>query len=216
MQRGLRPGLLVRHDVDDTSMFAPDRSLVSSPPCCSARRRQLSMTGLADWAPNAHALVVHLPVGLPETARRHRVRGRAHGPAAAPPRAGRHARPPSTRRAGLPSSAAYLTRGAAPEVSPRASRCPSSQAFGAWRLVLVYSRADRGAGLAAGPRLRDPASEQDRRGGRPRERGVPPPARLAVAAVERLAGLVLLAATAELGGRLVYEYGVGVAAPLGQ
>ena len=31
-----------------------------------------------------------------------------------------------------------------------------------------------------------------------------------------LAGLVLLAATAELGGRLVYEYGVGVAAPLGQ
>ena len=29
-----------------------------------------------------------------------------------------------------------------------------------------------------------------------------------------LAGLLLLAATAELGGRLVYQYGVGVSAPL--
>ena len=155
------------------------------------------MTGLTDWAPNAHALVVHLPIGLLVTA--------VAAEWAALLR--RRPEPVSTVASALYAAgwlalaAAYLTgRGAAPEVYTPGLAVPVVDRHWTWALwCLVYF----GGLTAARVGLLE-------RGG-PRERMV----HLAFGAAG-LAGLVLLALTAELGGRLVYEYGVGVAAPLAE
>ena len=174
------------------------------------------MTELADWAPNAHALVVHLPIGLLVTAAaadatallggRHRV----YGPLP------RGLAPPPSRAVAL--AAAYLTgRGAAPEVYTPGLAVPVVARHWTWALwCLVYfggltvARVWR---LGIGSATLHPAGTGEaaaRDNAAPRRA-----ARLAFAAAG-LAGLVVLAVTAELGGRLVYEYGVGVAAPLGE
>ena len=153
------------------------------------------MTGLTDWVPNAHALVVHLPIGLLATA------------AAADLVALLQRRPGSAATvatalyvAGSAAlAAAYLTgRAAAPEVYTPGLAAPVVDRHWTWALwCLVYF-----GGLTA---ARVGLLER----GEPRRRLV----HFAFGAAG-LAGLALLAVTAELGGRLVYEYGVGVAAPL--
>ena len=154
------------------------------------------MTGLTDWAPNAHALVVHLPIGLLVTA--------VAAEWAALLR--RRPEPVSTVASALYAAgwlalaAAYLTgRGAAPEVYTPGLAVPVVDRHWTWAFwCLVYFG---GLTLARVGLLK--------RGGRRRM------VHLAFGAAG-LAGLVLLGVTAELGGRLVYEYGVGVAAPLAE
>jgi uncharacterized membrane protein len=152
------------------------------------------MTGLADWAPNAHALVVHLPIGLLVTAvfvdllaviRQNRATlGRVS--------IGLHL----TGTAML--IVAYLTgRNAAPEVfTPGLAQAVVTQHWDqalwcVWYFGLV----------TAGRAVLAMRHELERN--------------VAVGlAVVGIGGVLLLATTAELGGRLVYEHGVGVAAPL--
>ena len=172
------------------------------------------MTGLTDWAPNAHALVVHLPVGLLVTA------------AAADLVALLRSRPEPVATVStalyaagwIALAAAYLTgRGAAPEVYTPGLAVPVVDRH--WSLALwcvVYFGGLTAArvwrlGIGSATLHRNRIGEAAARENAAPRRA----ARLAFAAVG-LVGLVLLAATAELGGRLVYEYGVGVAAPLGQ
>ena len=172
------------------------------------------MTELIDWAPNAHALVVHLPIGLLVTA------------AAADLVALLRSRPEPVATVStalylagsLTLAAAYLTgRGAAPEVYTPGLAVPTVArhwTLALWCLVyfggLTAARVWR-LGIGSPTLHRNRIGEAaDRENAAPRRA-----ARLAFAAAG-LAGLVLLAATAELGGRLVYEYGVGVAAPLGE
>jgi uncharacterized membrane protein len=153
------------------------------------------MTGLADWAPNSHALVVHLPIGLLVTAvgvdllavvRQNRATlGRLS--------LGLHL----TGTAML--IAAYVTgRNAAPEVfTPGLAQAVVTQHWDqALWCVWYFGVATIGR---VGLHLRSG------RDGRSTAVGL---------AVIGIGGVVLLATTAELGGRLVYEYGVGVAAPL--
>ena len=172
------------------------------------------MTGLVDWAPNAHALIVHLPIGLLVTAFAAELvtlMRRRPEPVAAVSTA--------LYAAGwLTLAAAYLTgRAAAPEVYTPGLAVPVVDRH--WTLALwclLYFGA-----LTAGRLwvLGVP--------GRPARAGGPGGASEGPAATRRgaahlafgaagLAGLLLLAATAELGGRLVYRYGVGVAAPLAE
>ena len=152
------------------------------------------MTGLTDWVPNAHALVVHLPIGLLAAA------------AAAELVALLKRRPEPVATVStalyaagwLTLAAAYLTgRAAAPEVYTPGLAVPVVDRHWTWALwCVVYF-----GGLTA---ARVGLLER----GEPRRL-----VHLAFGAAG-LAGLALLAVTAELGGRLVYEYGVGVAAPL--
>ena len=172
------------------------------------------MTELADWAPNAHALVVHLPIGLLVTAAAADATAllrRRPGPAATVSTA-------LYLAGSLALAAAYLTgRGAAPEVYTPGLAVPVVARHWTWALwCLVYfggltvARVWR---LGIGSATLHPAGTGEaaaRDNAAPRRA-----ARLAFAAAG-LAGLVVLAVTAELGGRLVYEYGVGVAAPLGE
>jgi uncharacterized membrane protein len=172
------------------------------------------MTELTDWAPNAHALVVHLPIGLLVTA--------AAADAAALLR--RRPGPVATvstalyLAGSLALAAAYLTgRGAAPEVYTPGLAVPVVARHWAWALwCLVYFgglTAARVWRLGIGSATLHPAGTGNATA---RENAAPRrAARLAFAAAG-LAGLVVLAVTAELGGRLVYEFGVGVAAPLGE
>ena len=155
------------------------------------------MSGLTDWVPNTHALVVHLPIGLLVSAFATELVALLR----------RRPEPVSTvsttlyAAGSLTLAAAYLTgRAAAPEVYTPGLAVPVVDRHWTWALwCVVYF-----GGLTA---ARVGLLER----GEPRRRLV----HLAFGAAG-LAGLVLLAATAELGGRLVYEYGVGVAAPLGQ
>ena len=155
------------------------------------------MSGLTDWVPNTHALVVHLPIGLLVSAFATELVALLR----------RRPEPVSTvstalyAAGSLTLAAAYLTgRAAAPEVYTPGLAVPVVYRHWTWALwCVVYF-----GGLTA---ARVGLLER----GEPRRRLV----HLAFGAAG-LAGLVLLAATAELGGRLVYEYGVGVAAPLGQ
>jgi uncharacterized membrane protein len=152
------------------------------------------MSGLADWAPNSHAFVVHLPIGLLVTAvfvdllavvRQNRVTlGRLS--------LGLHA----TGTAML--IAAYLTgRNAAPEVfTPGLAQAIVTQHWDQALWCVWYF------GVATTGRA---ALQMRHQLGRSIAAGL---------AVVGIGGVVLLATTAELGGRLVYEYGVGVAAPL--
>jgi len=152
------------------------------------------MTGLADWAPNAHALVVHLPIGLLVTAvfvdllavvRQNRATlGRVS--------IGLHL----TGTAML--IVAYVTgRNAAPEVfTPGLAQAVVAQHWDQALWCVWYF------GLATVGRA---ALEMRHELGRNAAVGL---------AVVGVGGVLLLATTAELGGRLVYEHGVGVAAPL--
>ena len=177
------------------------------------------MTGLVDWAPNAHALIVHLPIGLLVAA------------FAAELVALLRRRPETVATVStalyaagwLTLAAAYLSgRAAAPEVYTPGLAVPVVDRHWTWALwCLLYfgaltagrlwvlgvpGRPARAGGTGetpAGPAPAGPAATRRRA------------AHLALGAAG-LAGLLLLAATAELGGRLVYQYGVGVAAPLAE
>ena len=153
------------------------------------------MPTLVDWAPNPHALIVHLPIGLLVTA-------------VVADLVAMLRRDPSTVVAvstGLYLAgtvtlvAAYLTgRSGAPEVyTPGMAHAVVTRHWG-WALWCVWYFGLLTAGRVG---LRLAASA---------------PRRIITLtlAAAGLAGLVLLTNTAELGGRLVYEYGVGVAAPV--
>jgi len=170
------------------------------------------MTGLTDWAPNAHALVVHLPIGLLVTAVAAELVALLRG----------RPEPASTVSTALYTAgwltlaAAYLTgRAAAPEVYTPGLAIPVVDRH--WSLALwclAYFGALTAArlwvmGVPGRPPRQGGTGEAPARADATRRRA----ARLAFGAAG-LAGLLLLAATAELGGRLVYQYGVGVAAPL--
>ena len=153
------------------------------------------MTELAGWAPNPHVFIVHLPIGLLVTA--------VVADLVAVLR-----RDPSiviTVSTGLYLAgtaslvAAYLTgRSAAPEVyTPGMAHAVVARHW-EWALWCVWYFGLLTAGRA-GLRLAT---------------GVPRRLVTAALALAGLAGLVLLTNTAELGGRLVYQYGVGVAAPV--
>ncbi len=169
------------------------------------------MTGLVDWAPNAHALIVHLPIGLLVAA------------FAAELVALLRRRPETVATVStalyaagwLTLAAAYLTgRAAAPEVYTPGLAVPVVDRH--WTLALwclLYFGA-----LTAGRLWVLGVPGRTARVGGTGETPAGPAvtrraAHLAFGAAG-LAGLLLLAATAELGGRLVYQYGVGVAAPL--
>ena len=169
------------------------------------------MTGLTDWAPNAHALVVHLPIGLLVTAFAAELVAlmrRRPDPVATVSTA--------LYAAGwLTLAAAYLTgRAAAPEVYTPGLAVPVVDRH--WTLalwcLLYFGTLTAGRLWVLGIPGRPPRAGdtgETHAGAVPRRRA----AHLAFGAAG-LAGLLLLAATAELGGRLVYQYGVGVAAPL--
>ena len=161
------------------------------------------MTDLAGWAPNPHALVVHLPIGLLVTAAVADLIAtlRRHPSAVVSVSTGLYLAGTVTLLA------AYLTgRSAAPEVyTPGMAQALVSRHWDralwcVWYFgVLTAGR----TGLWLAARRRDPAAV-DRRS-------------IALAlAVAGVGGLVLLTTTAELGGRLVYQHGVGVAAPVGR
>ncbi|HCE03143.1 MAG TPA: hypothetical protein DEQ98_07870 [Acidobacteria bacterium] len=154
------------------------------------------MTGLADWAPNPHALIVHLPIGLLVTAVVVDVLAVVR-------------RDPTTLRlvsTGLHVGGtvmlivAYLTgRDAAPEVfTPGLAQAVVTRHWDQALWCVWYF------GLTTAGRV----GLQMRYGrlGRSAAAGL---------AVVGVGGVLLLATVAELGGRLVYEYGVGVAAPVG-
>ena len=153
------------------------------------------MTQLADWAPNPHALIVHLPIGLLVTA-------------IVADLVAMLRRDPSaivTMSTGLylvgtvTLVTAYLTgRSAAPEVYTPGMAQSVVVRHWDWALWCVWY-----FGLVTtsrvGLRL---ATDMPRR-------------IITVGlAVAGLIGLIVLANTAELGARLVYEHGVGVAAPV--
>ena len=150
---------------------------------------------MADWAQPLHPLVVHLPIGLLASAAVIDLAGLA-----APSRPALHRAATGLYLAGaLALLAAYVTGRA----DAAALRAPASvhavvdeHWTWAWRTtvyfgVLAAGRLGLGwAGPGTGRRLRLPV------------------------AAAGLLGLVLLFQTAERGGRLVYQHGVGVAAPM--
>jgi uncharacterized membrane protein len=153
------------------------------------------MTALASWAPNPHALIVHLPIGLLVTAVVADLVAIAR-------------RDPSTvvrLSTGLyiagtvTLAAAFFTgRSAAPEVfTPGMAQAIVARHWD-WALWCVWyfgllTASRVGLGLTVGPPRR---------------------ASTLALAVAGLAGLALLTNTTELGARLVYQHGVGVAAPV--
>ena len=169
------------------------------------------MTELVDWAPNAHALIVHLPIGLLVAA------------FAAELVALLRRRPETVATVStalyaagwLTLAAAYLTgRAAAFEVYTPGLAVPVVDRH--WTLALwclLYFGALTAGRLwvlgVPGRTARVGGTGETPAGRAATRRRV---AHLAFGAAG-LAGLLLLAATAELGGRLVYQYGVGVAAP---
>ena len=153
------------------------------------------MTELAGWAPNPHALIVHLPIGLLVTA-------------VVADLVAMLRRDPSTVvriSTGLYIAgtvtlvAAFLTgRSAAPEVytPPMAQAIVDRHWDWALWCVLYFGLLTAGrVGLLVAA-------------------GAPRRTSTFALAVAGLAGLVLLTNTAELGARLVYQHGVGVAAPV--
>jgi len=153
------------------------------------------MTEFASWIPNPHALIVHLPIGLLMTA-------------VVVDLISMLRRDPSTvvsASTGLYLAGtvalvvAYVTgRNAAPEVyMPGMAQTIVSQHWDRAYWCVWYF------GLVTTGRLA--LQLRSVRVGRLMAQGL---------GMAGLAGLVLLATTAELGGRLVYEHGVGVAAPV--
>ena len=170
------------------------------------------MIELIDWVPNAHALVVHLPIGLLVTA------------FAAELVVSLRSRPEPVATVStalyaagwLTLAVAYLTgRAAAPEVYTPGMAVPVVDRHGTLALwcLLYFGALTAGRLWVLGVPCRPPRAsgtgEAPAQAGATRRRA----AHLAFAAAA-LAGLVLLAVTAELGGRLVYQHGVGVAAPM--
>ena len=153
------------------------------------------MTELAGWAPNPHAVIVHFPIGLLVTA-------------VVADLIAMLRRDPSIvvsvstglYLAGTVSLvAAYLTgrSGAAEVYTPGMAHAVVTRHW-EWALWCVWY-----FGLLTTGRV-----------GLRLATGVPCRVVTAALALAGLAGLVLLTKTAELGGRLVYQYGVGVAAPV--
>lgn len=153
------------------------------------------MTELAGWAPNPHALIVHLPIGLLVTA-------------VVADLVAMLRRDPSTVvrvSTGLYIAgtvtlvAAFLTgRSAAPEVyTPGMAQAIVARHWD-WALWCVWY-----FGLLTAGRVRLWLAA-----------GSPRRVVTVALALAGLGGLVLLTNTAELGGQLVYQHGVGVAAPV--
>ncbi len=154
------------------------------------------MTALADWAPNPHALIVHLPIGLLVTA--------------------------------FGVDLLALVR-AANRVT-LSNVATGLYVAGTVMLVVAYQTGRAGAAEVFTPGMAQAVVTQHwdqalwcvwyfglATAGRIGLRRLRP--RLGLGAMTGLAvvglgGCLLLAMTAELGGRLVYEHGVGVAAPL--
>ena len=152
------------------------------------------MTTLADWAPNPHAIIVHLPIGLLVTA-------------VVADLAAMLRRDPSTvvsvstglYLAGTVTLvAAYFSgRSGSLEVyTPGLAHAIVSQHWDRAFYCVWYFGLLTAGRVALRRRFRNPG-------------------RVITVALGAagLAGLVLLTNTADLGGRLVYEHGVGVAAP---
>jgi len=152
------------------------------------------MLKFIDWAPNPHALVVHLPIGFLVAAamidllawlQRDDTRNRCIA-------TGFYA-------AGVIALlGTYLTgRSAAAEVYTRGLALPVVARHWDWALWCVLFYGALGAARVA------------------QIFAIPSPGRLTrvTLTVAGLLGVGLLAVTGELGGRLVYEHGVGVAAP---
>lgn len=151
---------------------------------------------MADWTQPLHPLVVHLPIGLLASAAVVDVAGLAAPSRRALPNAAT-----GLYLAGAASLvAAYLTGradAAALAVPGPALALVDAHGTWAWRTTLFF------CALAAGRLAMMPSSPST---GRPLRLRLP----LAAAGI---LGLALLFQTAERGGRLVYEHGVGVAAP---
>ena len=153
-----------------------------------------AMTGVAAWAPNWHALVVHLPIGLLVSALVVDLVALLRPTPGAPAVVG----------AGLQTAGAVMLvvafftgRAAAPDVyAPGLAQAVVARHWdwGLWTLMVVSLVTT--ARLALGWRL-----------------GAPNRLTLGALVLGGLVGVALLAITADLGGRLVYEHGVGVAAP---
>ena len=153
------------------------------------------MTELASWAPNPHALIVHLPIGLLVTAFVADLIATVHRDPASVVTVSTGLYIAGT----LTLVAAFLTgRSAAPEVyTPGMAQAIVARHWD-WALWCVWYFGLLTAGRVG---LRFAA-------------GAPRRTSTVALAVAGLAGLVLLTNTAELGGRLVYQHGVGVAAPV--
>ena len=152
------------------------------------------MTGFAEWAPNPHALIVHLPIGLLVTG--------VVADLIALWR--RDPAPVITISTGLylagtaALAAAYITgRGAAPVVHATGLAQALIPRHWDWAFWCVWF-----FGLVTAGRV--VLLLRTRRPRRVIATGL---------AAAGLVGLVLLTITAELGARLVYQHGVGVAAP---
>ena len=149
---------------------------------------------MADWTQPLHPLVVHLPIGLLVSAAVIDVAGLA-----APSRpALRHAATGLYLAGALTLVAAYITGradAAVLRVPGSAHAVVDEHRTWAWRTTVFYCT------LAAGQLALLLASPSTERRVRP------------LLAAAGLLGLILLFETAERGGRLVYQHGVGVAAP---
>ncbi len=153
------------------------------------------MTALAGWAPNPHVLIVHLPIGLLVTAVVADLVAMLRRDSSSVVTVSTALYIAGT----VTLVAAFLTgRSAAPEVyTPGMAQAIVARHWD-WALWCVWYFVLLTAGRV-GLRLA---------AGAPRRRST------GALAGAGLAGLVLLTNTAELGGRLVYQHGVGVAAPV--
>lgn len=149
---------------------------------------------MADWTLPLHPFVVHLPIGLLASAAVIDLAGLAVRSRRALPRAATGL----CIAGAITLVAAYFTGradAAALRIPESAQALVDEHWAWAWRTTVFYSA------LAAGRLALLPAAPATERR-----------LRLPVAAAGVL-GLMLLFQTAERGGRLVYEHGVGVAAP---
>ena len=154
------------------------------------------MTELAGWAPNPHALIVHLPIGLLVTA----IVADLIATVRRDPSAVVTVSTALYLAGTVTLIAAFLTgRNAAPEVyTPGMAQAIVARHWD-WALWCVWY-----FGLLTIGRV----------GLRLRAAGAPRRITVLALAAAGLGGLLLLTNTAELGARLVYQHGVGVAAPV--
>ena len=172
------------------------------------------MTGLVDWAPNAHALIVHLPIGLLVTAFAAEIVALLR----------RRPEPVATVSTALYAAgwltlaAAYLTgRAAAPEVYTPGLAVPVVDRH--WTLalwcLLYFGTLTAGRlwvlGIPGRPRRAGGTGETPAGAGCDRPAGGPLRARRG-----RGRGPVAAGRHRRARRRLVYQYGVGVAAPLAE
>jgi len=155
------------------------------------------MGSVGDWAPNWHAVVVHLPVGLLVSALATDLVALAR-------------REPGA--AGVLATALQTAGAAALLVAYLTGRAAAGEVFAPGLAQgMLHRHWDRAlwtvwvVGAATAGRLAVWWTA-----------GAPSRPRLAALALAAAAGVALLTLTADLGGRLVYEHGVGVAAPAGR